>query len=92
MVVCMAGGNCEGVTDGSWYWIYYAAPLVAAWAVAEVTVIMNMNVDDDEDRQTINESAKTPENRTLEILRNAQMEGSLSQLNYSFSKPEQAPV
>lgn len=91
MVVCMAGGNCEGVT-GSWYWIYYAAPLIAAWAVAEITTIMNMSVEDEEDnRQTINEASKTPETQALEILKNAQMDGSLSHLHNSFNKPEQAP-
>jgi hypothetical protein len=36
--------------------------------VAEVTALMQWNVDDDEDAQTIMEAANTPEAKTLDIL------------------------
>lgn len=41
-------GNCSEVIT-SWYWIYWAGPLIAAWLVAEVTALMQWNVDDIED-------------------------------------------
>ena len=69
MVVCMSGGNCKTVTDGEWYWIYYVAPLSAAWLVAEVTDLMEWNVDEEVEAQTINEAANTPEVQTLSILK-----------------------
>jgi hypothetical protein len=53
---------------GDWYWIYYAAPMLAAWLVAEVTALMQWNVDDDEDAQTMMEAANTPDAKTLNIL------------------------
>lgn len=33
---------------GSWYWIYFVAPLVAAFAVSEVTALMEMNVEEED--------------------------------------------
>ena len=46
MVVCMSStGNCSAVV-GSWYWIYWIGPFTAAWLVAEVTALMNWNVDE----------------------------------------------
>ena len=45
----MAGGNCEGVANDEWYWIYYAAPFLAALFVAEATVWMEFNSDDTDD-------------------------------------------
>eukprot|EP00544_Gedaniella_sp_CCMP2646_P013678 CAMPEP_0202496836 /NCGR_PEP_ID=MMETSP1361-20130828/21071_1 /ASSEMBLY_ACC=CAM_ASM_000849 /TAXON_ID=210615 /ORGANISM="Staurosira complex sp., Strain CCMP2646" /LENGTH=313 /DNA_ID=CAMNT_0049128265 /DNA_START=20 /DNA_END=961 /DNA_ORIENTATION=+ len=48
-VVCMSStGKCDEVI-ASWYWIYWAGPLVAAWLVAEVTALMQWNVDEIED-------------------------------------------
>lgn len=84
IVVCMAGGDCAGVMQ-SHYWIYYAAPLAAAWAVAELTELMNMTWDDEDTgkkvhEQTINEASKTPESQALEILHNSVNNGSLSRL------------
>ena len=88
MVVCMAGGDC-GAVLGDWYWIYYVAPFAAAWAVAEVTLLMqvDINLDEPTNAQTINEAKKTPETKALEILQHAQEEGSL---HASFSIMEQA--
>jgi Major intrinsic protein len=43
-VVCMSGGDCDAVM-GTWYWIYWAGPFLAALAVAEVTLILEMDVD-----------------------------------------------
>ena len=49
MVTCMAGNSaeCSAVANGSWYWIYYIAPAVAAFVVAEITTVMEMNVHED---------------------------------------------
>ncbi|CAB9525932.1 Lens fiber major intrinsic protein [Seminavis robusta] len=44
IVVCMAGGDCEAVM-GDAYWIYWIGPFLASWAVAELTLIMEMDVD-----------------------------------------------
>jgi hypothetical protein len=41
-------GKCDEVI-ASWYWIYWAGPLIAAWLVAEVTALMQWNVDEIED-------------------------------------------
>lgn len=46
MTVCMAGGDC-GAVVGSWYWVYFVAPFSAAYAVSEVTLLMEMDVDGD---------------------------------------------
>lgn len=40
----MSGGDCESVM-GTWYWIYWAGPFLAALAVAEVTLLLEMDVD-----------------------------------------------
>lgn len=48
MVTCMGGGVCEDVA-GSWYWIYYIGPFLAAWFVAELTVLMEMDVGEPDD-------------------------------------------
>lgn len=48
-VVCMSStGDCSAVIS-SWYWIYWIGPFVAAWLVAEVTALMEWNVDEVED-------------------------------------------
>ena len=39
VVTCMGGGDCDDVI-GDWYWIYYVGPLLAGWAVAEVTLVL----------------------------------------------------
>ena len=67
----MAGGDCDDVI-GDWYWIYYVGPLLAAWAVAEVTLVLEMDVGEDPvDTEEEKASLKTPEEGTLEILKNA---------------------
>lgn len=48
MVTCMAGDNCSDVA-GSWYWIYYVGPFLAAWFVAELTVLMEMDVGESDE-------------------------------------------
>lgn len=50
-VTCMAGGDCEAVA-GSWYWIYYIAPFFASYCVAELTLIMEMDVGEPTDGAT----------------------------------------
>jgi hypothetical protein len=40
----MSGADCESVM-GTWYWIYWVGPFLAALAVAEVTLLMEMDVD-----------------------------------------------
>ena len=43
-VVCMSGADCDLVM-GDWYWIYWVGPFAAAYAVAEMTLLMEMDVD-----------------------------------------------
>lgn len=46
MVVCMSSsGDCSAVV-GSWYWIYWVGPFLASWLVAEVTALMEWNVEE----------------------------------------------
>ena len=63
MVTCMAGGTCSDVA-GSWYWIYYVGPFLAAWFVAELTVLMEMDVGEADEAPAAAdgppESAKDP--------------------------------
>jgi MIP family channel proteins len=47
MVVCMVGDRCSDVV-GSWYWIYYVGPFLAAFAVAEVTMLIDTDVEGDQ--------------------------------------------
>lgn len=49
MVTCMGMGSehCSNVV-GSWWWIYWVGPFAAAFCVAEVTHLMDMDVGDDE--------------------------------------------
>ena len=48
MVTCMAGGSaaCSVVANSNWYWIYYVGPALAAFVVAEITTMMEMDVED----------------------------------------------
>ena len=47
MVTCMTGKeSCDLVVD-SWYWIYYIGPFAASYVVAEMTNIMQCDVDGD---------------------------------------------
>lgn len=49
MVTCWSStGNCAEVV-GDWWWIYYIGPFIAAYLVAEVTNLMNWEVDVDEE-------------------------------------------
>lgn len=48
VVVCISGnGECSQAI-GEWWWIYYAGPFVAAFLVAELTNILNWDVDEDD--------------------------------------------
>jgi hypothetical protein len=88
----MAGGDCDSVV-GDWYWIYFIAPFCAALAVSEVTLLMDLDIEEHAGKaQTINKSSAMPENIALDILKNAQMDGSLSQMHNSFAKPIEAPT
>jgi len=45
MVTCMTGkDSCDLVVD-SWYWIYYIGPFLASYIVAEITNLMQMDVE-----------------------------------------------
>ena len=57
VVVCLAGGDCEDVMMGEWYWIYYVGPLLAALAVSEMTLLMEM--DCGEEAEEKNEEYET---------------------------------
>lgn len=47
MVTCMSpDGNCEGAV-GDWWWIYFVGPFVAAFLVAEITALINWDVEDE---------------------------------------------
>lgn len=43
-----SSGDCSAVI-ASWYWIYWIGPFVAAWLVAEVTTLMQWNVEEVQD-------------------------------------------
>ena len=46
VVVCISGnGECSQAI-GEWWWIYYAGPCAAAFLVAELTNILNWDVDE----------------------------------------------
>ena len=51
MVTCMYGDDCSAVADQGWYWIYYIGPFLASFAVAEVTLWMEWDVDGESDLQ-----------------------------------------
>jgi aquaporin-1 len=51
MVVCMAG-NCSNVVQSS-YWIYWVAPFLASFLVAELTHWLQMEVVEDENEMLI---------------------------------------
>jgi len=47
MITCWSGGDCD-VAIQDWWWIYYIGPFVAAYLVAEITHLMNWEVDKEE--------------------------------------------
>lgn len=59
MVTCMAG-RCDEVT-GSWYWIYYVAPFFASYCVAELTLIMDMDVGEATEEPLLESAKESPE-------------------------------
>ena len=64
MVTCMAG-TCDEVVHSN-YWIYYIAPFLASYVVAEVTEWITMDLDAEEEAAEIpdkptEESNKEPE-------------------------------
>ncbi len=47
VVTCMSpDGDCDAVV-GEWWWIYYIGPFCAAFLVAELTALINWDVDDE---------------------------------------------
>ena len=46
MVTCMANSDACKAAAGDWYWIYYIAPLLAAFLVAEVTLVINCECEE----------------------------------------------
>eukprot|EP00527_Entomoneis_sp_CCMP2396_P009757 CAMPEP_0198136414 /NCGR_PEP_ID=MMETSP1443-20131203/55_1 /TAXON_ID=186043 /ORGANISM="Entomoneis sp., Strain CCMP2396" /LENGTH=304 /DNA_ID=CAMNT_0043797629 /DNA_START=201 /DNA_END=1115 /DNA_ORIENTATION=- len=47
MVNCMSSkDNCD-IVFGPWWWIYYVGPFSAAFLVAEITALINWDVDDE---------------------------------------------
>lgn len=51
MVVCMASSaddNCSGAV-GDWYWIYFIGPFCASFVVAEITNLLELTVDGDDE-------------------------------------------
>ena len=45
VVTCMsAEGDCEAAI-GDWWWIYYVGPFLAAFLVAEITALINWDVE-----------------------------------------------
>lgn len=60
MIVCMSSyDECSDVA-GDWYWIYYIGPFLASFFVAEVTNLMNTNVDDEEEDKSGVEKTSNP--------------------------------
>ena len=57
VVVCMSTyENCSD-SIGDWWWIYFVGPFMASLVVAEITNLLEINVDDeDEDEQSATES------------------------------------
>jgi len=60
MVTCMVGGGCDEVA-GSWYWIYYVAPFFASYCVAELTLIMDMDVGEATEEPLPESAKESPE-------------------------------
>lgn len=60
MVTCMADSEqCDQIV-GDWYWIYYVGPFLAAWFVAELTHILEMDVGDDEVEEPVSSDSAAP--------------------------------
>lgn len=66
----MAGDNCDAVM-GDWYWIYYVGPLLAAWAVAEMTLLLEMDVGEDPVSEEATKEEQSPEAGAMEALKEA---------------------
>jgi len=50
VVACMVGpGVCDQVANQEWYWVFYIAPFLASFAVAEVTYWMSGKTDEPSD-------------------------------------------
>ena len=64
----MVGDNCDAVM-GDWYWIYYVAPLLAAWAVAEMTLLLEMDVGEDPVSEEVIKEEQSPEAGAMEALK-----------------------
>ena len=75
---------------GDWYWIYFIAPFAAALAVSEVTLLFEMEVD--EDSQTINKAADVTENEALAILKEVKDGSQSKAYSDSVVKPAGAGV
>lgn len=74
MVTCMAG-TCGEVVQSS-YWIYYIAPFLASYVVAEVTEFIQMDLEaDDEQPEEVaeksSETGKDPEKGAAEQVADA---------------------
>ena len=55
IVTCMSkDGNCEGAI-GSWWWIYYIGPFVAAFLVAEAEALISWDVEEKKDYNEANQ-------------------------------------
>ena len=51
------GEFCDKAT-GPWYWIYFAGPFLASFLVAEVTNLLEWNVDEETTNQAVGEVVK----------------------------------
>lgn len=58
MVTCMASSDACPDVAGSWYWIYFIGPFLAAFAVAELTNLLSMDCDEGGEGEEVKESAK----------------------------------
>lgn len=93
VVTCMAGGDCSAVA-GSWYWIYYVGPFLASYLVAELTLIMEMDVGDatDEPTEELLESPKEtyPETDAMKATQEATKEAPIVEPAMAQSAMEEA--
>lgn len=71
VITCMsAEGDCGSVI-GDWWWIYYVAPFLAAFLVAEITALMKWDVDSENEEK---ESAGNSENKEKASVENSDIE------------------
>jgi aquaporin Z len=81
MVTCMANGSlCSDVVDGSWYWIYFIAPFLASFIVAEITFWLHIDIVDNNNNDKNNNNNVTVMTATQELFPPSEEE-----------KPETAP-